>query len=260
LSSKAGAQARPEPARHGLPLHYQLYLRLREQIELGEFAADSLLPGEEELARRFTVSRVTVRRTLATLEDEGFIRRVQGRGTFVRERPMQETARASLSDVLRDMRVIAGATTVKMVEFDYRVAPPAVCKSFGLAEGTVMQWAVRLRAAGPRQFMHLSSWIPVAIGSKWTARDMERHSMQDLLRRAGAHVVEGDQIVTARLADPAMAELLDVKPGSPLLRLQRQYRDKAHAPVAQLDALAPAASFELRISLQPDNLWPPAPE
>ncbi len=242
-----------------MALHYQLYLQLREQIERGDPLPGSALPGEAGLAQKYQVSRVTIRRTLAALEEDGLIRRVQGSGTFVRERPMQETARASLADVLRDMKETAGRTTVQVIAFEYRVAPDAVCESFGAPAGSVMQWAVRLRTAGPGQIMHLSTWIPASIGANWTARDMERHSLQDLLRRAGAHVVEGDQVVSARLADPELAGHLGIKPGSPLLRLKRFYRDKAHQPVAQLDAMAPGGGFELRISLQPDNLWPPHP-
>jgi len=68
-----------------VPLYYQLQELLKEQIESGGWKPGDRLPSESELARRYAVSRVVVRQALAILGDDGQIRRVQGRGTFVAE-------------------------------------------------------------------------------------------------------------------------------------------------------------------------------
>jgi len=62
-----------------LPKYHQVYLVLREQLQEGRF--DAGLPGELALMAQFGVARVTVRRALAQLSEEGLIERQPGRGT-----------------------------------------------------------------------------------------------------------------------------------------------------------------------------------
>lgn len=66
-----------------LPSYAQLQQSLREAIVSRRLAPGSRLPEERELARQFALSRGTVRRALAQLEEAGLLLRHQGRGTFV---------------------------------------------------------------------------------------------------------------------------------------------------------------------------------
>jgi GntR family frlABCD operon transcriptional regulator len=65
------------------PLHEQIRTLLMHEIEDGAYAESGKLPPEPELCARFGVSRITVRRAVADLEEIGLVRRQQGRGTFV---------------------------------------------------------------------------------------------------------------------------------------------------------------------------------
>jgi GntR family transcriptional regulator len=60
---------------------------LRQRIDQGRFPPGSRLPSEPELAAELRVSRATLREALRALEDEGLLRRRQGSGTYVAERP-----------------------------------------------------------------------------------------------------------------------------------------------------------------------------
>ncbi len=68
------------------PLHEQVRSLLMHEIETGAYTEGERLPPEPELCERFGVSRITVRRAVADLERLGFVRRQQGRGTFVSPR------------------------------------------------------------------------------------------------------------------------------------------------------------------------------
>ena len=56
---------------------------LADRIARQELAPGAQLPTERVLSERYGVSRVTVRRALALLADDGIVQAVQGRGTFV---------------------------------------------------------------------------------------------------------------------------------------------------------------------------------
>ena len=64
----------------------QLAERLKEEIARGEYRGGERIPGENELAQRYGMSRQTVRQALSLLEQEFLIERRQGSGTYVREK------------------------------------------------------------------------------------------------------------------------------------------------------------------------------
>jgi GntR family transcriptional regulator len=69
------------------PVWRQLAAILRDQIESGELPPGRVMPSETTLSQEYGLSRGTVVKALDALEADGLVRRVQGRGTFVAERP-----------------------------------------------------------------------------------------------------------------------------------------------------------------------------
>jgi len=68
------------------PLWQQLAEILRGKITSGEYQAGRRMPSETTLVQEYGLARGTVRQAMKSLEDEGLVVRVQGRGTFVVER------------------------------------------------------------------------------------------------------------------------------------------------------------------------------
>ena len=68
------------------PLYQQLRRALRDAIADSRLSPEEALPPERELAEEFGVSRITVRKALDALVEEGMLNRRQGAGTFVAAR------------------------------------------------------------------------------------------------------------------------------------------------------------------------------
>ena len=86
-----------------LPLYLQLARYLRGLIVGGKLGHRDALPSERELAERFDVSRVTVRKALRKLSDEGLLQQIQGAGTFVNRAPHVEQRLSTLTSFSEDM-------------------------------------------------------------------------------------------------------------------------------------------------------------
>jgi GntR family transcriptional regulator len=69
--------------RDATPLYLQLAAILRDQIQSGGLGKDDPLPSESYLQQQHGVSRVTVRKAVSVLRDEGAVYTIQARGTFV---------------------------------------------------------------------------------------------------------------------------------------------------------------------------------
>lgn len=64
-------------------LYVQISSIIREKIETREWAAGTQIPTEDELCKRYDVSKATIRMAIAELVRNGYLRKLQGRGTFV---------------------------------------------------------------------------------------------------------------------------------------------------------------------------------
>ncbi len=82
------------------PKHQVLSDWLREQLTAGVFSSGQQIPTENELARRFGISRQTVRQAIGALESEGLLSRVRGSGTFVRDAALPRSVRTSQIGVI----------------------------------------------------------------------------------------------------------------------------------------------------------------
>ena len=67
---------------------HRVYEALRDRLRTGDFVPGTRLPSHREMAATFGVAPMTIRQVLARLEQEGFISREHGRGTFVRAQTM----------------------------------------------------------------------------------------------------------------------------------------------------------------------------
>ena len=73
-----------------IPLYFQLQELLKEKIETGTWGVGEMIPSEPELCDTYQVSRTVVRQALSVLEQDGQIRRVRGRGAFVRSPKIEQ--------------------------------------------------------------------------------------------------------------------------------------------------------------------------
>src|SRR6202000_411990 len=114
----------------GVPLHRQLFLVLHDEIDRGVLAPGDALPTEQTLCDQFGVSRITVRRALADLAEQGYIERRQGVGSFVREHAPSEPESAGRS-YLDGLRQTQFETEVEVVELGMLRPPRPVADALG---------------------------------------------------------------------------------------------------------------------------------
>lgn len=218
-----------------IPLYYQLENILREKIMSGAFAAGSRLPTEIELIRLYGVGRITVRQALAALTKEGLIERKRRRGTFVterktRRRPFEE--RIDLTGSLDEIIAAESGATFKVIEMNRIEADPQEAELFGLVTGEPLYRVKRLGMREDRPRNLTLNFLPAEIGEKLTPEELSVGSLlQTLETRFGLKLKSATQRITAALADPYLAKLLDARVGSPMLSIERAVYAGGDAPV-----------------------------
>lgn len=92
-TSRRSHAAEPLMERRQTPLYFRLKHAVRERILRGDLAPGQPAPSEAMLRAEFGVSSTTARRCLNDLEHDGYVQRVQGRGTFVCDRDLIKSTR-----------------------------------------------------------------------------------------------------------------------------------------------------------------------
>jgi len=249
-----------------LPLYHKVYLLLKQRLEAGGFATDSAMPGENALAAEYGVSRLTVRRSLDALASDGLIERRQGRGTFAVAPATFGAPQhgAGIDALMAHLARMGMHTQVRLLELDTAPATPLVAARLELPPGALVQRAVRVRSHEGQPFSYLTTFVPDDIGRRIRRKDLGDKPLLAIFRDLGVHVARAEQSISAVLAEPGVAELLDVPVGSALLSLHRVVRDASGRPVEWLHARYRPDRYEYRMDMQAHDMpgqptWLPAP-
>lgn len=242
-----------------VPMYHQIYLVLREQIAEGQFA-DGRLPVELELARQFGASRITLRKALDRLVNEGTITRRRGSGSFVQQMPQEPRKTKRGGGLLEDIINLGLKSKAKVLELNEISAPAEIASLLELPTGAPVLKVIRLRSYQGKPLCHMTTYVPQALAQYLKASRLESKPMLTLLEDAGVLVDSAGQTVSARLADSKVAQLLDLDVGAPLLFVQRIVRDVKGKPVQLLRGLYRPDRYEYRMELSriegdKANLW-----
>ena len=238
-----------------LPKYHQVYLVLREQLHEGKF--DKGLPGELALMQQFSVARVTVRRALAQLAQEGLISREPGRGTrSLVQRSTQhldaatpKSQQARLTGLLENLVSMGLSTSVKVLSVQRMPAPHEVAMTLQLPDGEWVQKAQRVRHTKEGPLSHITTWVPERIASGFGRKELAKKPILMLLEESGVKVGRAEQSISAKLADASMAQHLDIAVGSALLAVNRLIFDTDDKPIQWLHGLYRPDRYEYQMQL-----------
>jgi GntR family transcriptional regulator len=214
----------------GALLHRQLYVLLKEQIMSGRYRPGDLLPTQEALCRQFSISRITVRRALADLTDDGLVRNRQGVGAFVAAAAGKTKYGPDFS-FIGDMRRALKETTMQILLLEVQRCPAAIARSLGLPEQREALHLVRTRSYRDQPVTLLDGWIPLRFAKAVTAKALERKSLHELIAGSFQKLGRVAQEVNAVLADPIVAHALNIEINSATLKTDRLVHNREGEPV-----------------------------
>jgi len=219
---------------------------LRRQIAAGEYRATGdagrLLPSEAELGAAYAASRVTVRKALELLRDEGLLTSRQGVGWQPALDPLQQTL-GRLGTIEAQLADAGIASTRRILDFGFVAAPARVRRVLDTKRVLEVR---RLNLAGDEPFARVTVWCDEAVGRQLSLADVERSSFYELL---AVELGGATQTIGAAGATKADAELLGVAVGSPVLLCSRVTNDSTGRPVLMSEHVFPAHRTEFVVDL-----------
>lgn len=127
------------------PLHAQISEYIMTKIQSGEWPVGHMLPTELELCEQFGISRSSVRTAMMSLVNDGYLKRVKGKGTFVTNPMRLEDTTIFIESFAEEMHRHGKEISSEIIEFRVMRGEDAVCRALQLPEGSNILKLSRLR-------------------------------------------------------------------------------------------------------------------
>jgi GntR family transcriptional regulator len=232
-----------------VPLYHQIFLALRDEIVGGRRPYGSIVPTEHILAERFAVSRITARRALDELAQQGLVERKRRIGTRVIFHAAPAHIDANIDQAVESLLAFGRDTTVRVLDLGEVAADGVIAEALGVAPGTPVLRAIRIRVRNGEPIGQVVSYTAASLGSVLTRHALTSKPLLALLLCSGARIGAGQQTVSAVAADPVLAEALQLEARAPLLRVERHVHDEAGKPLLLTIAHYRGDRYRLAIDL-----------
>jgi GntR family transcriptional regulator len=233
-----------------VPLYAQLYEILRRRIEKGEYKNREKIPSETDLMNSFDVSRITALAAIRELIKTGLAYRIKGKGTFVAQSKIKGLS--SFGSFSADIRQRGMVPSSKVVEFTKIPADAELQERLGVEPGELCIKLVRVRFANDEPVAIETAYLPDKLVPGIENEDLNKISLYETLEnRFGLYPTLSEGIFEAAPTDRWQAELLNLKPGEPILIVHRVTFDKNYLPLEWVHSYYRADRFSFSTGRQP---------
>lgn len=242
------------------PQYQQVADTLRRRINRGEYLVGDVIPTAAKLEDLFSVSNITIRKALAILADEGWIKGQRGVGTVVVSVPDSPRLNIAVSGDFSDWVDTASGKSLPIVQnvisYGEERGPSEVRRQLGAAANEPL-WVMRRNRRIFENIIshHVNFGMPEKLGAISGKSMAGNRNFVDVLREdCGCKVVRMDQTVEASVADRDLAHLLDVDFGTPIFFVENIYTDQSDdvAAVSHLFLRGDHYAYQTSISLNGD--------
>ena len=227
------------------PLYKQLMQKIRSDIAAGVYPVHSRIPSEQELCETYQVSRVTVRKALAELTQEGLLKRRQGKGTFVEIPRLCKDLKDvnSFHDACRMMNCTPG-TRVIHAQLTHATQEDRRDLLLEETKEQVVE-VVRLRLADGSPVMLETNRFPSSYA--YLLEEDLTGSLYALLQEHEVEAAQAMHEISLCYANAQQARQLEVEPGDALLCLREIIYDQHSRPLHTSLQLIRGDRFTFRI-------------
>lgn len=235
------------------PLYQQLKEAIVNDIQQGKYKAGEKLPTEQELCEMYSVSRITTRRAVLDLVDEGILKRLQGKGTFVMDFKMK-TELVTVGGWTETIKETGKTPGSRVLSSEIILADEMLSDRLCVPIGDAVLKLHRLLFIDEEPIILDTSYYSTTKFPDLDKKITNSSSVYAFLREEyKVEFVSLDRTIDVIHASNEQAELLQCEVGDTLYKIKKTVYDRADHPINTSDLLAPTGRITLSISRKHDS-------
>jgi GntR family histidine utilization transcriptional repressor len=203
-----------------LPLYEEIKRYVLEQIKRGAWKVGDRIPSEQDLARRFNASRLTVHRALRELSQRDIVSRVQGVGTFVCQ-SKAESAFVRIQNIAEEIRARGQRFSSLVVRLETVLPPDDIAANLEIGSGEKLHHSLIVYSTGDMPAQLEDRYVAAWFAPHYVRQDFTRQSTTDYLQ-AIASPTDAENVIEAVSPDALTRKLLKLEKGEPCLAVMRK--------------------------------------
>lgn len=202
-----------------IPVYIEMHNKMRHLIVSNQWKRESKIPSERSLAQEFNVSRMTARQAVSSLVEEGLLERRRGAGTFVASEKVREKL-SGIPSFTETIEKLGKQPSSKLVSYYTKRASESEAEKLDLSQDETVLVMERIRYTDNEPICFEVATLPLKIISEFSKEQLTQH-LYRTLSDSGFEAARAEQTISATLASEKVAELLQIKRESPILRLRQ---------------------------------------
>jgi len=203
---------------------------LKSKIASPTYNIGDMLPTEKELAKLYNVSRNTLRKALKVLEDEEFIERRHGSGTYIRNKHFQTsvTHMDSFTEIAKKEGKKANS---QVLRFELQTASEEIAGRLRLAVGDPVYYSKRLRFIDNIPMQLEETWMSVNQFPDLTINHMKQSKFSFIENECGVKIIGCYESFQPVHPTHEIAKMLHISARDPIIKMETQSIDESNNPV-----------------------------
>lgn len=230
-------------------LYLQLYEIIKKKIETGEWPISSQIPTEEELCKLFNVSRATVRTAITELVRQGYLKRQQGKGTFVFKSMVSEglTMLTNLREYLFEKNL---SFTTQVLARTVMTPIDDLDRKLEISKDKHIIYIKRLRLVDNEPVLLQESYVPYHLCPLLLEEEIGHESLFDIFEKGyGIRITKVRVYAEILHLSQDEARFLGLTEGSPIILLT-QYFYSGETLIMYMRSLNRTNRFKLLLELE----------
>lgn len=232
-----------------IPLYYQVKEDIIKKIKNGEYKVEDSLPGERELVRIYDVSTITIRKALSELVNEGYLYRIQGKGTYVAKPKIDRVLTiSSFTDELLKKGLNPGTKILNIIKIKNKF----IANELGIGEDEEIVKFERLRYADDVPIAIQTSYISTKILNDKDIEELGKYnSLYKFLSEKNIYPkCAKENYSVALIEDKEKCTLLDIKKNSPCFIVKRHTYDNNGAIFEYAESTLRGDRYNIEVELK----------
>ncbi|SKC85761.1 GntR family transcriptional regulator [Maledivibacter halophilus] len=233
-----------------IPLYYQVKEDIVKKIKNKELKVNDRIGSENELVKTYNVSLITIRKALAELVNEGYLYRIQGKGTYVAERKVNRVL--NIMSFTEETREKGFKPEIKVLELKI-VEDEAIAEKLNIHKAQSIIKIKRLRLADDIPVALQTSYISQALIELESLKNKlaKEKSLYRILNDVGVEPDRAKEVYEVqKLKSEEDCQLLNLHEGDPIFFVKRNTYTKKNELFEYVETILRGDKYTIELELK----------